>query len=221
MRRGAEPVGVSLGLERDLDLCWRVEEACLNAWPATRTVMLGGWLVRLSDGPTRRTDSVNPRRGSPLDPTPILQEAAALFAERGRATLFRIPTMAQAADQALTDAGFAPPEAETCTLYAPTLSAERHASNAILSETPDEWLAPRPRPPCNEADDDRERGPTNRMLDLNRRAAPLRRSSGQDGQIVGHGLWRGVARPPGHRIGRYRSGDARRTRPRAPARSAP
>ena len=152
MRRGAEPVGVSLGLERDLDLCWRVEEACLNAWPATRAVMLGGWLARLSDGPTRRTDSVNPRRGSPPDPTPILQEAAALFAERGRPTLFRLPTMVQEADQILTDAGFSHPEAETCTLYAPALGAGPRDQNVFLNELPDkEWLRARAR--FNEADE--------------------------------------------------------------------
>ena len=143
---------MSLAGETATDLAWRVEEACLNAWPATRTVMLGGWLARLSDGPTRRTDSVNPRRDSPPDPTPILQEAAALFAERGRPTLFRIPTMAQAADEALNRAGFSPAEAETCTLYASTLDAPRKTGKAELAETPDQhWLSARAR--CNEADE--------------------------------------------------------------------
>ena len=129
----------------DLDLCWRAEEACLNAWPAVRTVMLGGWLLRLSDGPTRRTDSVNPRRGSPPDPTPIFQEATALFAERGRSVLFRIPSMASEADKALTQLGFSPPEAETCTLFAPALTGVHEgAVDVVLSEAPsDDWQAAR------------------------------------------------------------------------------
>lgn len=40
-------------------LAARVEETCLNAWPALQEVHYDGWLLRLADGKTRRTNSVN------------------------------------------------------------------------------------------------------------------------------------------------------------------
>jgi GNAT superfamily N-acetyltransferase len=36
-----------------------VEEACLNAWPALKEIFYDGWLIRLANGETRRTNSVN------------------------------------------------------------------------------------------------------------------------------------------------------------------
>ncbi|HEY5338273.1 MAG TPA: hypothetical protein VIJ85_08735, partial [Rhizomicrobium sp.] len=36
-----------------------VEEACLNAWPALKEIFYDGWLIRLAEGQTRRTNSVN------------------------------------------------------------------------------------------------------------------------------------------------------------------
>ena len=35
-------------------LAWRIEEACWNAFPSLRQVLLGNWLMRFSEGLTRR-----------------------------------------------------------------------------------------------------------------------------------------------------------------------
>jgi len=38
----------------------RIEELSMNALPALSTVFLNGWILRFSNGYTRRANSVNP-----------------------------------------------------------------------------------------------------------------------------------------------------------------
>ena len=45
--------------EQQKPLAARVEEVCLNAWPALQEIHYDGWLIRLAGGQTRRTNSVN------------------------------------------------------------------------------------------------------------------------------------------------------------------
>ena len=47
-------------------LAARVEEVCLNAWPAPQELHYDGWLIRLADGQTRRSNSVNVLRDGML-----------------------------------------------------------------------------------------------------------------------------------------------------------
>lgn len=99
------------------DLAWTVEEACLNAWPSPRQVVMGDWLIRISGGSTRRTNSVNPLRGGFHDPGVVLETAQALYRRQGQDTIFRIPSIAAGADRSLEALGYTF-EGETCTLFA-------------------------------------------------------------------------------------------------------
>lgn len=128
------------------DLMWRVEEACLNAWPSPRQVVFDKWLLRFSGGPTRRTNSVNPLRAGPHDPTVIIGAARRLYHARNQPTLFRVPSMADGMDAPLERAGFLA-EGESCTLTADLgdawLADDR---DAAITAAPDaEWLSAKRR----------------------------------------------------------------------------
>jgi N-acetylglutamate synthase len=72
------------------DLQWRVEEACLNAWPALREVLLDGWLLRFSEGLSRRANSANPLRPVAHAAT---RECEALYRGQQLPAIFRVPSL--------------------------------------------------------------------------------------------------------------------------------
>ena len=85
-------------------LQWRVEETCLNAWPALREVVFEGWLLRFSEGLTRRGNSANPL--APLR-CPELAECQRLYRRLGLPTIFRVLSFGDPAiDEQLAGAGY-------------------------------------------------------------------------------------------------------------------
>ncbi len=98
---------------------WRVEEACLNAWPALREVLLDGWLLRFSEGLTRRANSANAL--APVG-SPALTKCQCLYRRLGLPTIFRVLSFADPAiDQQLAKAGYTS-EGESCVLYGKSTS---------------------------------------------------------------------------------------------------
>lgn len=76
----------------DTDLSTSVENASLLAWPALREERVGNWLVRLSQGYTKRVNSVNEIPGSALPDNPAEAVAAceSLYDKAGLNPIFRI-----------------------------------------------------------------------------------------------------------------------------------
>jgi GNAT superfamily N-acetyltransferase len=126
----------------DIELKWRVEEACLNAWPSPRQIYLHGWILRFSGGSTRRTNSVNPLRWDRRDAAGIIADAETLYGRFGRRASFRLPDMAADIDEALHRRGYVLDQ-DVATLVADPLTMPRLVpSDAVLTETPDEaWIA--------------------------------------------------------------------------------
>jgi N-acetylglutamate synthase len=94
-----------------------VEETCMNAWPALKEVFYDGWLIRLADGATRRTNSVNVLRPGDRALADKIAYCEAVYRAHAQPSYFRIlSTAAPELDAALATRGYAK-EDETSTLY--------------------------------------------------------------------------------------------------------
>lgn len=101
-----------------LDAIRTLEECAFNAWPAQKIATCNGWVLRLSDGYTKRANSANA-----LSPTGRFEETRALaeafYARHDQPAIFRLsPLAGAAADQHLAQAGYLP-TGETLVLCAP------------------------------------------------------------------------------------------------------
>lgn len=133
--------------DTEQDLCWRAEEACLNAWPCTRQLLWSPWLVRIQGGSVRRANSVNPLRAERYDSKALalLGPAAELYARHGQPLIVRAPDIAPGLDARLEQRGFSA-EGETCTLFADLGAPQDGTTDLTLNDTPDvDWLALRQR----------------------------------------------------------------------------
>jgi len=124
----------------------QVEETCMNAWPARKEIFYDGWLIRLANGQTRRTNSVNVIGRSARALGEKIAYCEEIYRAHGQPSFFRVlSTGPKDLDHALAERGYAK-EDETCTLYmnfrrhrAPGL--ERHIALDVQEKRPSpEWL---------------------------------------------------------------------------------
>ncbi|HEY7979361.1 MAG TPA: GNAT family N-acetyltransferase [Rhizomicrobium sp.] len=66
------------------------EEACLNAWPALKEIFYDGWLIRLANGETRRTNSVNVIGSGTRALEEKIGHCERIYEAHGQPTYFRI-----------------------------------------------------------------------------------------------------------------------------------
>ena len=130
--------------QSDADRAWAVEEACRNARPSPLEIGLGGWVLRASGGPTRRTNSLNPLRGWRDDPARVVAEAETLYRTLGRPLIVRVPDLVPEMDALLDGLGYRS-EGETCTLFAELPPDDRAGpADVLLAPAPDAaWLEAR------------------------------------------------------------------------------
>lgn len=78
----------------DLDLVRGLEERCVNAWPALRTLLVDGWALRLSDGHTRRANSATPLYPSTRPVAETLDTVEATMRAAGLTPVVRVTPLA-------------------------------------------------------------------------------------------------------------------------------
>lgn len=111
----------------------RLEELAMRAWPALETVESDGWVLRFSEGYTRRANSVHPLEPGGCRLADKMGEAEELYAERGLPTIFKLTpaSLPETLDEALAARGYAV-EARTLVYVAEALP---HDDGGILIET--------------------------------------------------------------------------------------
>lgn len=127
----------------DDGLCWRVEEACLNAWPALRQVLLDGWVLRFSHGLSRRANSANPLRGERRAVEALIADCQALYRRERQPAIFRLPTLiGPDCDARLAAAGYSS-EGESCVLYGDidAVTAAADPEVRLMARPARDWLA--------------------------------------------------------------------------------
>jgi N-acetylglutamate synthase len=113
-------------------LLTRLEEAAFNAWPARRTTLFHGWVIRSGGGYTKRANSVTPLYGSPSALEAAVDACERVYADAGLACTFRLTSLRPepALDALLAGRGYARVEP----------SLVMHLDLAA-------WVAPRGAPP--------------------------------------------------------------------------
>ena len=79
----------------------RLEQRSFNAWPAVRTAVMDGWLLRSSGGYTKRANSANAVQAGALLDGGLLQAIEAWYARQQLPAIFRLSPLADGQCDAL------------------------------------------------------------------------------------------------------------------------
>ena len=123
-------------------LPWRIEHACFRAWPALRDEQISGWLLRFSEGLTRRANSANPLQAKVADPDHLIATCESRYRAHGLPTFFRMPSLVDPAMQECLEQRGYKAEGESLVMYGTMEQAASQPDNHIelLSKPSEEWL---------------------------------------------------------------------------------
>ncbi|MHA7962677.1 GNAT family N-acetyltransferase [Paenibacillus sp. CAU 1782] len=125
------------------DLNKRIEEITLNGWPALQTVLYDGWLLRVSEGYTKRSNSINPIYGHSLPLDDKIAFCELFYKERGMDSVFKITPFSRPGnlDCRLEELGYRKAEHVLVqTLELAALQAPVHTEVEFSAEVDESWL---------------------------------------------------------------------------------
>jgi len=122
-------------------LARRIEEAGLNAWPALQQILYDGWVLRFSEGYTKRANSANALYPSSIDTRKKIAFCKARYAERGLAPLFRITPFAPADLDGILEARGYERIDTTLVLHLDLSQSVQTSSQHVRQTSLDEWLS--------------------------------------------------------------------------------
>lgn len=68
----------------------KIEEIQFNAWPALKTQLYDGWVLRMSEGVTRRSNSISPIYASTLPTHEKIEHCESVFRGAGLSVIFKL-----------------------------------------------------------------------------------------------------------------------------------
>ena len=66
------------------------EELSMNAWPAQESYFYDGWVLRFTEGYTKRANSINPLYSSSIDLDRKIKNCEAIYEEKGLPPIFKL-----------------------------------------------------------------------------------------------------------------------------------
>lgn len=125
------------------DFAKRVEEASLNAWPASRQMVFDGWLLRFTNGYTRRANSINPIYAGTETIEHKIKFCEQIYSSQHLPCVFKITPFVQPAklDESLAAAGYKQ-EALTSvqTVNLDTVAFESFSDRQEWTEPVEAWI---------------------------------------------------------------------------------
>ncbi|HEX8520793.1 MAG TPA: GNAT family N-acetyltransferase [Tepidisphaeraceae bacterium] len=119
-----------------------LEEVSLSAWPARSTAFLDGWILRSSQGYTRRANSIQPLYPGTLPSEKKIALCEQYYQHLSQPTIFKLTTAAEPTnlDGNLTDRGYTE-EARSAVMTLPLNSSfDASARVSLTPSATDDWL---------------------------------------------------------------------------------
>lgn len=119
-----------------------LEEVALNAWPALYTVAYDGWIVRMTNGYTRRANAVHPLYASTLSLAEKINACESLYLSHGLPAIFKLTKASLPAelDATLAARGYQREDGAHVMTRALTSLAPTHPAARIETAVSDAWL---------------------------------------------------------------------------------